>query len=481
MNAKLLMIQGTSSGSGKSTIVTAFCRIFSNNGYRVAPFKAQNMSSYSYTVSGTLHRMALAQAIQAVASRKEPDVRMNPILLKPLGNYRSSIILKGSFYSEMHAKEYYKTFVLQKGFPLVLNSLESLRKENDIIIVEGAGSPAEINISRYDVANMLLAEKTDAPVIITSDIERGGCFASMIGTLKLLKPHHRDLVKGFLINKFLGDQSLLDKENGIIFSISLIIIFGLAIYFLTFISLHLLRSIAIIIVLALILKITIAIRSMEDYAKAVTDALERCDMHDARYNLSMIVRRDTKNLDEQHVLSGTIECISESTVDGIVSPLFYYSFLGPAGAFIHRVINTLDSMVGYFDNYYKDIGYMSARLDTIANYLPARITALLMVISANIIGADWKSSIQILQRDHNKTLSSNAGYPMATMAGALRIKLEKIGHYSLGDGYENTTIEKCLTAISIMKLTTILFCIILSIPLITLLNLVGWWNFLFGF
>jgi adenosylcobinamide-phosphate synthase len=272
-----------------------------------------------------------------------------------------------------------------------------------------------------------------------------------------------------------------EKENGIIFSISLIIIFGLAIYFLTFISLHLLRSIAIIIVLALILKITIAIRSMEDYAKAVTDALERRDMHDARYNLSMIVRRDTKNLDEQHVLSGTIECISESTVDGIVSPLFYYSFLGPAGAFIHRVINTLDSMVGYFDNYYKDIGYMSARLDTIANYLPARITALLMVISANIIGADWKNSIQILQRDHNKTLSSNAGYPMATMAGALRIKLEKIGHYSLGDGYENTTIEKCLTAISIMKMTTILFCIIFCFPIIILLNLIGWWNLLFGF
>jgi adenosylcobyric acid synthase len=153
----------------------------------------------------------MAQAIQAVASRKEPDVRMNPILLKPLGNYRSSIILNGIFYSEMYAKEYYKTFVLQKGFPIILNSLESLRRENDIIIIEGAGSPAEINISKYDVANMLLAEKIRAPVIITADIERGGCFASMIGTLKLLKPHHRDLVKGFLINKFLGDESLLDK------------------------------------------------------------------------------------------------------------------------------------------------------------------------------------------------------------------------------------------------------------------------------
>jgi adenosylcobyric acid synthase len=205
------MIQGTSSGSGKSTIVTALCRIFADKGYNVAPFKAQNMSSYSYMVSETSHSIAMAQAIQAVASRKEPDVRMNPILLKPLGNYRSSIILNGIFYSEMYAKEYYKTFVLQKGFPVILNSLESLRRENDIIIIEGAGSPAEINISKYDVANMLLAEKIRAPVIITADIERGGCFASMIGTLKLLKPHHRDLVKGFLINKFLGDESFLDK------------------------------------------------------------------------------------------------------------------------------------------------------------------------------------------------------------------------------------------------------------------------------
>jgi adenosylcobyric acid synthase len=211
MNSMLLMIQGTSSGSGKSTIVTALCRIFADKGYNVAPFKAQNMSSYSYTVSETSRSIAMAQAIQAVASRKEPDVRMNPILLKPLGNYRSSIILNGIFYSEMYAKEYYKTFVLQKGFPVILNSLESLRRENDIIIIEGAGSPAEINISKYDVANMLLAEKIHAPVIITADIERGGCFASMIGTLKLLKPHHRDLVKGFLINKFLGDASFLDK------------------------------------------------------------------------------------------------------------------------------------------------------------------------------------------------------------------------------------------------------------------------------
>ncbi|HEY9491433.1 MAG TPA: AAA family ATPase, partial [Nitrososphaeraceae archaeon] len=177
--AKVFMVQGTSSGAGKSTVVTAFCRIFSDNGYRVAPFKAQNMSSNIYIITDTSDKMARAQAVQAVASRKEPDIRMNPILLKPLGDYLSSVILDGKFHSEIHAKEYYKSFILQKGFPLILKALASLRKENDFVVIEGAGSPAEINISKYDVANMLLAEKVGAPVIITSDIERGGCFASM--------------------------------------------------------------------------------------------------------------------------------------------------------------------------------------------------------------------------------------------------------------------------------------------------------------
>jgi adenosylcobyric acid synthase len=110
----------------------------------------------------------------------------------------------------MHAKEYYEKFILQQGLPLILNALSSLRKENDIVVIEGAGSPAEINILKYDAANMLLAEKVCAPVIVCSDIERGGCFASIVGTMKLLKPKHRNLVKGFLINKFRGDKSLLD-------------------------------------------------------------------------------------------------------------------------------------------------------------------------------------------------------------------------------------------------------------------------------
>jgi adenosylcobyric acid synthase len=206
--AKLIMIQGTTSGAGKSTIVIALCRLFSDRGYKVAPFKAQNMSSNFFTTSGG-SKMALVQAIQAVAARKEPDPRMNPILLKPLGEYRSTVFLNGRFYSEMYAKEYYEKFVIQQGFTMVLKALKSLRSENDIIVIEGAGSPSEINIAKYDIANMLLAQEVAAPVIIAADIERGGCFASIVGTAQLLKPNHRALVKGFLINKFRGDITLL--------------------------------------------------------------------------------------------------------------------------------------------------------------------------------------------------------------------------------------------------------------------------------
>jgi adenosylcobyric acid synthase len=202
------MIQGTSSGAGKSTIAVGLCRLFSDRGYKVAPFKAQNMSSNFFTtLAGS--KMALVQAIQAVAARKEPDPRMNPILLKPLGEYRSMVFLNGRFYSEMYAREYYEKFVFQQGFTMVLKALDSLRSENDIIVIEGAGSPSEINIAKYDIANMLLAQEVAAPVIIVADIERGGCFASIVGTAQLLKPLHRALVKGFLINKFRGDVTLL--------------------------------------------------------------------------------------------------------------------------------------------------------------------------------------------------------------------------------------------------------------------------------
>ena len=213
MKAKLLMIQGTSSGAGKSTLVIALCRIFSDMGYKVCPFKAQNMTSNFHFVKEkkSLKRMARIQAVQAMAARTEPDIRMNPVLLKPLGNNISEIILGGLKNLNMTAEDYYNSFVLQKGFPKVIQDLESLRNENDLILIEGAGSPAEINLSNYDIANMILAEKTNSKVLLVADIERGGCFAAIVGTIKLLPARQRKFVEAVIINKFLGQKSILDK------------------------------------------------------------------------------------------------------------------------------------------------------------------------------------------------------------------------------------------------------------------------------
>jgi adenosylcobyric acid synthase len=209
MKAKVLMVQGTSSGAGKSTIVIALCRILSNLGFIVSPFKAQNMSSKVHSISST-YKISQIQAIQSFASRKKPVWQINPILLVPIGDDKSRIFVEGKFYQEMSAKKYYTEFVLEKGFPIVLNALNKLREKNDIILIEGAGSPVEINIAKYDIANMLLAEKINSPVILVSDIERGGCFASLYGTIKLLKLKHQRLTKGFIINKFRGDENILE-------------------------------------------------------------------------------------------------------------------------------------------------------------------------------------------------------------------------------------------------------------------------------
>lgn len=213
MKGNLLMIQGTSSGAGKSTTVMALCRIFSNMGYKVCPFKAQNMTSNFYDLkeNNSVKEMARIQAVQAIAARIRPDIRMNPILLRPLRNNVSEIILGGLKNLRMSADEYYSNFVLQKGFPKVLQDVESLRKEYDLVLIEGAGSPAEINLSKYDIANMILAEKINSKVLLVADIERGGCFAAIVGTIKLLPIRQRKIVKGVIINKFLGEKSILNK------------------------------------------------------------------------------------------------------------------------------------------------------------------------------------------------------------------------------------------------------------------------------
>ena len=201
------MVQGTSSGAGKTILVTALCRIFSDLGYSVSPFKAQNMSNYSYSTKD--FEISRAQAIQAIAARTTISPYQNPILLKPLGNYKSSVFVNGKYYKKMHANYYYKKFTNKIGLKHVLESYNKLQQNYDIIIIEGAGSPAEINLQRYDISNMKIAEKTNSSVILITDIERGGSFASLVGTMELLEKKHQNLIKGFVINKFRGDIEIL--------------------------------------------------------------------------------------------------------------------------------------------------------------------------------------------------------------------------------------------------------------------------------
>ncbi len=201
------MIQGTSSGAGKTTLVTALCRIFSDKGFRVAPFKSQNMSNFAYITPN--FEISRAQAIQAIGARCDITPDLNPILLKPVGNYNSIVYLNGKRYKKMHAKNYYEKFVNNEGIKIVSKSLKVLQKNFDLVILEGAGSPAEINLQKFDIANMRIAQKSNASVLLVSDIDRGGSFASIVGTMSLVEKKYQKFVKGFIFNKFRGDIQVL--------------------------------------------------------------------------------------------------------------------------------------------------------------------------------------------------------------------------------------------------------------------------------
>ncbi|MEK6822076.1 MAG: cobalamin biosynthesis protein [Thermoproteota archaeon] len=271
----------------------------------------------------------------------------------------------------------------------------------------------------------------------------------------------------------------LEKLGGIfIILISSVIVVSLLVFLnigIKLITIDYIYIIISIIVGGILLKTTIAIKGMERHALAVVTALEQNNISSARDNLSMIVKRNTKNLDKNHVFSGVLESISENTVDGITGPLFYFAIFGLPGAFVYRVINTADSMIGYKTDIFKNVGWFGANCDKILNYIPSRLTGLIMILSAMILGNNWRKSYEIMIRDGRKTKSPNAGYPMAAIAGALGAKFEKIDHYSLGDGNISFTKDHVKSAISIMKVTSILFCGIVVIPILLLLSSLGWW------
>lgn len=288
---------------------------------------------------------------------------------------------------------------------------------------------------------------------------------------------------GIIIAKFTllakHENPLVEKLGGIfiIVATSCVVIFSLLLFDLgiSLISIDYLSLIVFIIASGLLLKSTLAIRGMEQHALAVLRSISQDNLDMARSNLSMIVKRDTKNLDRNHILSGVLESLSENIVDGITSPIFYYAFFGLYGAFIYRVVNTADSMIGYKNKIFRNLGWFTAFCDTILNYIPSRLTGLVLVLSALIMRKNWKESYSIMSRDGSNTESPNAGYPMAALAGALEITFEKIDHYKLGDGNTMLNENHVFSAIKMMKLSCILFFGIVVIPIIFILSSIGWW------
>lgn len=205
--ARAIMVQGTMSNAGKSLLVAGLCRIFHEDGYRVAPFKAQNMALNSFITDEGLE-MGRAQVVQAEAAGIAPDARMNPILLKPTTDVGSQVIVRGVAQGNMTAREYYRN--KRALLPVVRETYEALAAEYDIIVIEGAGSPAEVNLREDDLVNMGMAAIADAPVLLVGDIDRGGVFAQLLGTIELLEPEERARIRGLIINKFRGDKTILD-------------------------------------------------------------------------------------------------------------------------------------------------------------------------------------------------------------------------------------------------------------------------------
>jgi adenosylcobinamide-phosphate synthase len=272
---------------------------------------------------------------------------------------------------------------------------------------------------------------------------------------------------GYLKPKLKSANSRMEKANGVLLAITVMLIVALPVFLLLFWVRQSFGDIPYIIVGAVLFKATFAVKGMGQYTKPIAKALKKDDLAEARKWLPYIVRRDPNTLNERQITSAAVESIAESTTDGITAPFFFFAIFGVAGAFAYRVVNTLDSMVGYKNEENRNIGWFSANLDTITNYIPARLTAYLMVAASYLLREDWRESWRILRRDKAKTVSLNAGWTISAMAGALNTQLEKPGHYSLGDDH-GITPEHIYRALRVMTLTAVLFGAIVVMPILVL-------------
>jgi adenosylcobinamide-phosphate synthase len=276
-----------------------------------------------------------------------------------------------------------------------------------------------------------------------------------------------DYFKSKLKNK----NSRIEKVNGVFVCLSIITLFAVPTYFVLFWIREFFGWLPYIVASAIVLKTTFAIKCMKQYTLPVADSVKKEDYGRARQLLPFIVRRNPTELTKRHIISAAVETIAEGTTDGITSPFFYFALFGVPGAVAFRVVNTLDSMVGYKDLEHINIGWFSAKIDTIANYIPTRLTAILMMLAALMLRENWRKSWRILQRDRKNTESPNAGWTISTMAGALNIQLEKPGFYKIGDNNDLSPIH-IRKALRIMVLTAILFGVLIILPLLVLKTLI---------
>jgi adenosylcobinamide-phosphate synthase len=274
-------------------------------------------------------------------------------------------------------------------------------------------------------------------------------------------------VIAYLKPKLKNANAKIEKANGVLLALGVMLLVSVPVFLLLFWLRQSFGSIPYIIVGAVLLKATFAVKGMGQYTKPIASALKKNDLGEARKWLPFIVRRDPNTLNERQIISAAVESIAESTTDGITSPFFFFALFGVPGAFAYRVVNTLDSMVGYKNVENKNIGWFSANLDTIANYVPARLTAYLMVAASFLLRENWRESWRILQRDKGKTASINAGWTISAMAGALNTQLEKQGYYVLGDDH-GISQEHITKALRIMALTAVLFGLVVVLPLLAL-------------
>lgn len=271
----------------------------------------------------------------------------------------------------------------------------------------------------------------------------------------------------YLKRKAKSANPRVEKANGVLLAIVIILVVSLPVFLLLWWLRVSFGSIPYIIVGAILFKATFAVKGMGQYTLPIAKALKQNDLDGARKWLPFIVRRDPNSLNERQIISAAVESIAESTTDGITAPFFFFALFGVPGAFAYRVVNTLDSMVGYKTAEYKNIGWFSAKLDTLTNYVPARLTAYLMVGASFLVGEDWRESWRILQRDKHKTASPNAGFTISAMAGALNVQLEKHGYYALGDDH-GISFEHISRALRVMTVTAVLFGLVMVLPVLVL-------------